>query len=376
MSKPLIRVRENLTLKDVGEVDTYSRLELNLLYNDVSNWELKLSATHPLASDLAKPGAGIRVYRNGMQLLSGLVTEWEEADTGDDLVLTVRGLSDSAYLAWRLCWPTLPWASNTYDSQTGVVETVMHHFVNYNLGANAAVDRRVPNIVPGTDHAAGVSSTGRGRFQTVLEMLQRLGKFDSTIGFQIVQVDNTLQFQTATTTDLTDLIQFSAAFGNLRGYTYRRKGPEFNLTTVGGGGSGTSRTFYEGSDAVSIAEWGRREEFIDRRDTTNTTELGQASSEDLAGASETTELAIDPIDIPGRAYGVDYNLGDKVRVITRSGVTIDDVVRQVKIVWDNDGEHVSPTIGTEGAISPRTPDILRNKTVRKLNRRTKNLERV
>lgn len=374
-----IYARRNSDLTRVGIIDEYASLKLNLKFNEPSKWELVADTDSPFVPSL-DASMGIVVERDGTVILSGPVEETEEQWDTNGHVMTVFGSDDSIWLSRRIVFPSAwPFTGAAYDTNTATASTNLFYYVNKNAGPSADADRQVPGLVMGTDNSLGSSVRGRGRLQPLNDLLKQLALSGGDLRYQIVQVGSTLEFQVYDPEDLTASVQFSKAFGNLSSFTYERVGPSVNYVYIGGGGTGTGRTFRRGNDSPSVAEWGLIEDFRDARDTTDNTELDERITETLAEGSETTSLGITPIDTAAVTYGTDYNLGDRVRVVTPSNVIIEDAIRELTLTYkpgggEGAGEVIEPVVGTPGATRPRVPKIFKKRKYHE--KRTKNLERV
>lgn len=369
-----VYARSPLLLRN-GEVD-YSEAELTARFNAVGSWELKLDGRSLLLPQLLSPGWGIEVVNDdGVTVLSGPVDQrLREFDAAKNLV-TLHGSDDNTHLAERLAHPEPatalpPYSTNAYDVRSGTASTVLRAYVNANLGAGALGPRRVTGMGLQADPLIGTSVTGRARWQPLLELLQELAQKGGGLGFRVRQVSNALQFQTYMPVDRSGTIQFSVDKGNLASYAYKAARSAVNYAYVGGGGEGTARTVREAQDSTEIATWRRIERFVDRRDTTDTTELDQEAAKTLTEGKGETSVTVVPVDLPGSAYLTDYDLGDKVSAVVDD--TITDVIREVKITLTPDGpQRVQPSIGTPGF-----QDVLKLfRSLQKINSRVTNLER-
>jgi hypothetical protein len=396
-------------LNRVAEVDDFKFLDMVLRFNSPSSWALDLPTDSFAARELIKPKAGIIVVRDGQTILSGMVTNRKRKWDSSGDITTVTGVDDTIWLARRLAYPVPngpPYSASEYDVRTGAAETVMRQYVDYNAGANARSERRVPGLVLAADQGRGKTVTGRARFHVLLEILQSLALAGGDLGFRIVQVGKNLEFQVYEPSDKTKTAIFSPLLGNLREFEYSSDDAEANYVIVGGQGEGTARTFVERGDSASITKYGRIESFLDRRDTTDSTELNQAIDEELAQKAEQMSLSISPIDTEQLQFGRDYGLGDKVSVvithpneiveveeinyfiseyqavpfqnerirkIQEKIDVIQDVVREVKISITPEGESVVPSVGTPESLSSSILGIF--DAVKKLHKRISNLER-
>jgi hypothetical protein len=362
-------------LRRTGQIEDFTGLVMPLRFNAVSGWQLTLDAHSEGAQLLGLPG-GIIVERDGVTLLSGPVTNAQRVLSGDGETLTVTGVDDTVWLERRLALPVPmgpPYTAATYDDRSGVAETVMRGYVDANLGPTAAAARRLPHFALAPDLGRGASVRGRARFHTLLELLQRLALAGGDLGFRIVQVDTTLEFQVYAPSDRTATAIFGFDFGNLVAYDYVLAAPSTDYVYVGGQGEGTARVFVEGGDQAVIDVHGRIETFRDRRDTDAVEVLEQERATALLEGVGKTVLSITPVDTDAVAFGRDYLLGDRVTVVI-DGEPIRDVVREVQLSLTGDrGEVISPVVGTPGASSPTVPALF--DAARRLSRRLSSLER-
>lgn len=340
-------------LRLTGQCEDFAKLELALRFCRTSSWVLELDSA---SGSVPKLGAtdGLVVVRDGVVLMSGPVTSRERTSRGGRTTLVVSGVDDTAWLERRLALPVPsgpPYTAVDYDDKTGPAETVLRWFVDRNLGPGAVAARRLTNFTLAADLGRGTSVRGRGRFHTLMELLQPLALAGGDLGFRIVQVGAGIQFQVYVPVDRTAAGVFSQELGNLGGFTYRQAAPVADFVYVGGQGEGTLRAIVEGGTTADVDTYGRIETFRDRRDAPDTATLDQALAEALAESTSPTGLAITPIDTEAVAYGREYGLGDKVTVMVE-GTPIRDVVREVALTLTPDREQLVPVIGTPGAANP------------------------
>lgn len=361
----------NPDLELEGEISDFTKLELVLRFNAVDSWVLNLPTA---AGDVIQAGWGIVLKRDARTVLSGPLTSRHRVWNVDGDALELGGVSDDVSLEDRLARPSAPpYVAAAYDVRTGPAETVLKGYVNANLGPGATADRALPGLVIGASAGAGDVVTGRARFDVLGDLLRELALAGGDLGFRIVQAGpGALRFEVYEPVDRTGTAIFSKSLGNLTKFELLEQVSEANAATVGGGGEGTGRVFYETTDPGEITRWNRRiEVFRDRRDTTDVLELEQTADEELAGKAEKTGLSITPIDTARLAFLVDYGLGDRVTVDV-DGVPVRDVLREVKITLDGDGETIVPTVGTPGT----TKDLLEIfGRIRAVARKVRSLER-
>lgn len=373
-----IYIRDN-NLRRVGQVTDYTQLELVPRFNAVGSFVLDIPTDSVAARELIKSQYGIIVKKDGLTLMSGTVTGRKRSFNGSGDTMTLIGKDDNAFLAGRLAYPEVNgnFSLSAYDVRTGKAEAIMKQYVSYNAGPNALAERRKLTIE--SDKGLGATVTGRGRFHTLLELLTALALNGGGLGFRVVQVDDTLEFQVYQPTDKTKSAFFSPILGNLASFEYSNDDPTANFVIVGGGGEGQDRILMQKSDNTSIAKSGRWETFKDQRDTTDTAELTQSLDEELTSGAEQSNFSFTPIDTPQLSFGTHYGLGDKVSiVITQPNEVVDietvqyfisayqtipiqhekvrkvqdkltviqDVVREVSISITADGATISPVVGT------------------------------
>src|SRR5690606_2782219 len=207
-------------------------------------------------------------------------------------------------------------------------------------------------IASGT--SLGATVTGNPRFTPLGDLLKELATTGG-VGFRTVQVSGgDLEFQVYEPEDRTDTARFGWELGNLAQFEFRKAAPKSTRVVVGGGGEGTARVFREIPDTGAEAAWLRRVEvFRDARDTSETDVLDQRGVEELVENGEQISTRIATVDTPYLRFGVHYNLGDLVTVMTGyTGQVIKDVVREVRIQWAaSSGPVITTEVGTSSANS-------------------------
>jgi hypothetical protein len=378
-----IYVRDS-NFNKVAEIDDYTKLDITLNFNAVGAWALEMPTNNDAAYELIKPDAGIIIVRNGQTLFSGPATARNRKWSIDSDVLTITGVDDNIFLQRFLAYPVSsgpPYTSTDYDVRTGPVESIMKQYVDVNIGPSAQSNRKI-NITNEVDRGQGLTVTGRARFQTLLDLFSNLAISGGDIGFKVVQVNNALQFQVYVPQDKSKSVIFSPLLGNLFDFEYNDTDPDVNYVLSGGTGEGTARLIVEQGDSNSISQFGRREEFLDKRDTSDVNEMNQAILEELTQKANQTSLSITPADTEAIQFGRDYGLGDVVSVVLTQPneqggqdalQTITDVLRQLKITISRDGEVISPLIGTPDSLAHPVLGIFSK--MKKLNKRVSILER-
>ena len=357
-------------LERIGAISHFTKLELNMRFNDAGKWilELPIEATDAinLIIEARRQGGGIGgiiVSRDGHIIFSGpirnieMAEEWTGSGEGK---FVAYGIDDTGLLATRLAMPPnqagryRPGAGTGigYDVFTGPVESALIHLVLKNGGAEAEDGREIYLLATNPDEGRGPVVTVRSRYDNLLEKLKEVALLGG-LGFRVVQEFddffgiNLLVFQIYQPQDVTREVVFSKARRNLAGYRYYVEAPEANFIIVGGGGEETDRYFAYTADEPSRVLYGTIESFLDQRHTTDQAELLQALYAELEERTEKTELEIKPLDAEGTQFSKDYRLGDKATVEVQ-GEKIHDVIRAIDLVITPDGENVTPIVGTPG----------------------------
>jgi Siphovirus ReqiPepy6 Gp37-like protein len=367
----------NPSLQRDAEID-YTSAELTSRFCAVGKWELVLDARLPAANSLKQPGWGIEVVNEDMvTVLAGPVDNLKRDRDENTNTYTFYGSDDNVYLAERLAHPqpataAPPYNTNEYDVRgPSPCSTVLRSYVDVNLGPSALGPRKQFGLTLAADPVVGATVVGRARWQNLLDFLQGLSLSGGGVGFQNKQVGTALQFQTYMPVDRSGTVQFSLDKGNLASYTASTGKSKVNYAYIGGGGEGTARTVREGQDTSEIIRWRRIELFIDRRDTTDPSELDQEIVKQLADGKGEVSVSVEPVDLDGSTYLTNYNLGDKVSAVVDDD-TITDVIREVKVTLSPEkAPEIVPSIGNPGLTV--TPLIITK--VDNMSDRVRNLER-
>src|SRR5690606_28287785 len=293
-----IYVRDR-ALRRVAQVSDFRSFEAIVKFNDVGKWTLEIDERAPEAVPLTTPGFGIQVVSNitGNTLLTGFVDGREFTHDAGKKTILLGGVDDNVILSWRLGHPCPyeslpPYTTAEHHVVTGTCSTVLRTYVDANLGPGANTERRMDKVVlQAADPLIGKDVTGKLRYQNLLTALQELAVSGGGLGFRCVQVNDQIEFQVYEPADRTATVKFSEELGNLVGYQFRSVAPETTYVYAGGQGEGTARKIKEGQNSGERITWGRREEFVDRRDTSDDKELDQKITETLEDKGESGELS-------------------------------------------------------------------------------------
>ncbi|MFC4089360.1 hypothetical protein [Micromonospora sp. GCM10011541] len=339
-------------------------LELSDLHNNVGTWKLKLAVEHPLAGALRQPGSGVVVTgSDGKETFSGPTIKQENAATADDPAgtITFEGVSDSVILADHLAFPEPSNVDPTkqtkaHDVRTGVTETLMHAYVNANIGPSAPAARRKANLVMGVNLGRGRSATKSARFKVLGNLLEELALVDD-LGFRVIQRGSQLAFETYQVQDRSAEIRLDVRNNTLAGHRVAMSPPGATQVIVAGQDEGVDRQFRWLNTPESVAaenDWGRRiERFVDQRQTDKVEELDQAGMEVLTKEGFAT-LAVQavPMEDSAMEFGRDWFLGDRVGVVVE-GQELASTATGFVLKVSRDGFKVGALIGDPAGFDPQ-----------------------
>jgi hypothetical protein len=393
-------------LRRVGQITDFNKMEFIPRFNAVGSFALDLPTDSIAARELMNTNYGIIVKKDGGNIFSGTVKSRKRSFNGSNDTMILSGKDDNNSLNIRLAFPAPSgiFTESDYDVRSGPAETVMKQYVDYNCGASGLLERRLLSVE--ADTGLGSNVTGRARFNNLIDLLSSIALNGGNLGFKVVQIDDYLEFQVYQPTDKTRSAFFSPLLGNLASFDYSNDDPEANFVIVGGGGEGAARVILQKSNNDSLVKHGRIESFVDQRNTTDSNELNQSANEELTNKAEKNTFTFTPIDTPQLAFNRDYGLGDRVSIVlTQPNEVIDvetlyyfisayqtvpmqservrkiqekidviqDIVREVKITIDSNGEVITPTVGNQDSNNAGIIGIFDK--MRKITRRISNLER-
>lgn len=360
LSEWTVRLRGE-DLRPVGEVDTFTRIEIVARFNDVGTWIVDIPEYQ---LPLLQPGGGVIIRRAGQVVMAGPWTSRRRVRDGDSPngVIELSGVADDVIIADRLAWPVpaqpvTNQSANAYDSRSGIAETVVKAYINANIGALARTERKVPGLTVEPNLARGTSVVGFARFDNLAELVSALLLPDG-LGWQVVWNPGVLDFEVYQPQDLSQLVRFQWPEGALSSLADTLTAPIGTREIVAGDGEGTARIFRERGNPAAETDWGRRiERFVDRRDTSDTALMDQEGDQALTDEGPVVQSDVKVTDTYRLQYGRDYALGDIVTVVGDDTETA-NVVREAHLTVSGDGETVEPTIGTPNVQSEMTQDAM------------------
>lgn len=326
-----VEVRDK-NLVRLGQITPkHMNFKISDVFNGVGEWELTLPQEHPMTQHLAQPGSGIVVSFLGKERFSGPTDNPERTTRRDDPQGTYKftGKSDNVLLADALAFPSPSVAdpgaqTAANDTRTSNAETLLRGYTSSNIGGQAPSARRSgmrqyisfssPNL------NRGPTVTKSPRFQNLGELLGEIATLGG-LGFRLIQRNNVLQFEVFQPADRSASVRLDVRNGTLTSEVLSMTPPALTRPIVAGQGEGTARTIITRTNTAAQAgeaAWGRPiERFIDQRQTDDLTELQQKGDEALLeeGYTATLVKAI-PADNQRMQYGVDWEMGDTISMVT------------------------------------------------------------
>ncbi|MFT9670507.1 siphovirus ReqiPepy6 Gp37-like family protein [Streptomyces rhizosphaericola] len=333
----------NAALQRVGQVDDYTSLTVMPRFNAIGAYTMEISADSPKAGLLVEGNGLIICTASGEPVLTGPIrtVDWSRSasDAGSGK-LTVAGDDDTALLADYTCWPAPgsaigSQADAVYKISAVVAETAMRTLVNVNAGPGALAARKNALLTLAANGGHGPVITRQlNQFDSLFAVLQDIANA-AGLGFRVVQVGGSLEFQVYEPVDRSGTARFAFDLGNLTDANYTTKPPTCTQAVVVAGGQSSPRQCKTYSRVDPLFPGRVVEQFVDLTsvDTASVdlvAQMDQAAAEALTSGAGQGSLAISPIDIPMLRYGRDYNVGDTVSARVRE-TWLTDVVREVTL---------------------------------------------
>lgn len=349
-------------LKRLGQVTDYTELTVVPRYNAIGAMTMGISADSPSAPFLVEGNGLIVKTPAGDTVLSGPIRtpDWQRSSTdGASGKLTVGAVSDDEILARYTCWP-VPTAAigsqttSVYKIDVAAAETGMRDLVNLNAGPGAQASRKNPLLTLATNGLHGAALVREvNQFDNLLTVLQDIAAA-AGLGFRVIQVGSSLEFQVFQPADLSGTARFSFGLGNLTDASYTTTAPTCTRAIVVAGGSPSPRVckVYDRSDPLFpglVLEQFVDQTSVDSASVDLTAQMDQAGAEALTNGAGQGSLSIAPIDLPLLRYGRDYNVGDTVAAQLRGGTWYTDVVQEVTLTSNANESTTKATVGNSSA---------------------------
>lgn len=367
-------------------------LKLTDPHNNVGSWELSLSSEHPMAPHLRTPGSGIIIYNGAQALASGPTAQPEFTSIPSDPKGTLKftGFTDDVVLADRLAWPfpssdLITDQTGKMDTRSGAAETVIHEFVNANVGDLAPASRRDERLSMGTNLARGPLIKKSASFDILGELIGGIAKV-ADLGFRVVQRGAFIGFETYAIADKRNEIRLDVLNGTLAAQKLTINAPEVTHAIVMGKGRDKLDTdpvgyvppkephLYTTTDSLAAeVDWNRRiERVFNASSTRDPDELKQAGLEALTDKGSTAiSVQVSPLENDNMRFITDWGVGDRVIVIV-DGNEYTSLCTGLQIRADKDGFFLGALLGDPADFDPR---VALRKVVAQTGARISALER-
>ncbi len=335
-----------------------------------------LTVTGPLdvLAPLAVQGSGVRLESDeatDVYLLSRLNPASSTSDGVYSEEYTLVYTSMTSWLWARITYPdpSKAWGSQTtqtnYVRPSGNVESTILDLINKNLGPGALSPRRLAGLsIPASGNRGGTRGFTFPRFDPLGEDIAQVAE---GAGLRVRIVDDgsgglTVQIDEAA--DLSTTASYGTPLAGGRGWvaadwSIDMSVPDLTVALVAGSGQGTARTMLEVPDATgALTTYGRREGFVDQRQTSDTTELTNAGTDALTSGLKPVSINVTIPDLPGLRLGTDVPLGSVVG-LNLAGIRVTERLRTVTTTWAVDGVTRVGGIGSDSQGVTRTDEQIR-----------------
>ena len=311
--------------------------------------------------DAAPVGGRVQILRNGVSVFSARVG-WREEDV---TTASVGGVGDLGVLSWRLALPEVTgnFAAQAYDVRTGPAESVILGVVRDNASEDAPITARRLEFSVGTDYGRGAEVTLRCRFHDLLDKAQTAA-FAGGVGMRLH--DGVFEVYVPRSEPVLTL---ALERENMTDYRLREEAGDGNYGYGGGQGEGTDRLIREWLDPAGVVNYGRREFWVDRRDTDDPDEVLDEIRARLAEQAGGVTLRV---DTQGVTPWEDVWPGDMVRVLLPRRREVVTRVQEMRVLWSGGHEQVTLVVGER--LIPDEPSALTVQIARAIGRRVQQLE--
>lgn len=319
-------------LNRVDIIDGYTSVIWTLKHNDYGDFQLTIKST-PEILELCKPGYFVVRSTDKTAMIIKSVAQAESTQNGD--YITIKGVSVESILTQRVVWE--------YTALTGRVEECIYNLVLTNCIAPSNENRIIPKLrlsplkhllseIPETKY------TGTNVFEAVKLLCTNAG-----YGFRITIRNGEFIFEVYESKDRTrnqtvnPRVVFDAE--NISENTLLNDISQFkNVALVGGSGEGVGRVYSSYGDASGLD---RYETFVEDTSVDSKSLLSSTGRDKL---QETNPIRTFDGEISNYySYGVDYNLGDKVSIETKTGIHATARIIEMIQSIDNSGIYTIPT---------------------------------
>ena len=327
-------------------VGAFEKIEGTIRYDNISDCEITVKATHKRLDKFLTPGIRMGVFLRGQWLMGGPIRSHEGEGPGVSTSYTF-GVEDNYRVLRNFLVYPVPGASLSAQTTaanytiTGDMETVFKDIVDKNL------DRGPEPVIIATNLHRGGTVTSSARMATVYNELFPLLE-SKGLGAKVTQTPAGLIVDVYEPGTYPNKLSEKSRI--IRKWKYKLIAPDVTRVVVGGGGEGTARVFIERSDTAAEALWGDRiEVFRDARDTSTTATLNERGDETLFDGKGSISITCDLAETDSfHLGGVDgLQVGQIVTAEIGDGaISVTDILREIDFSWDaDDGLKLKAQIG-------------------------------
>lgn len=340
----MIKIIDN-SFNFLGEIDDYESLIFTRSYSGIGSFEMRINAnknhTDKLQNEniifLTDKKAGVILHR--------------EIDTANQETLIVKGLTLKAYIGRRI---TIPPAGLAYDYKNDQAESIIKHYVTANCVTPTDIQRIFNDLIVAADQIRGGQIIYQTRLKNLAEEIEAIANI-SGLGWDVTLdlVNKKFVFDVYEGRDLTagqTLLPpaiFSIDYDNISSQKLIDSKINYrNIGYVGGQGEGADRTIAVVGDVA--ADLARLETFIDARDISDGTDLGERGLQKLKEFAEVLAFDNDILAKSNLIYEQDFDLGDIVTAVNKKwNVTLNSRITEITEVYEPDGFKVSAVFGND-----------------------------
>lgn len=316
-------------------VGSFVKVEGTLRYNQISDCEITVKATHKRLSTFLNPGTRLRLDLRGQTILQGPIRSHEGEGPGTSTTYTFGAEDNFRILRNLLVYPVPGAALNAQTTVpnytvSGDMETVFKDVVSKNAG------RHIEPITVATNLHRGGFVTSSARMATVYNELFPLLE-ERGLGATVTSTPAGLVVDVFTPGTFDNKLSVSSR--TIRKWKYKLEAPDVTDVVVGGGGEGTARIFIKRNDSARRTLWGDHiEVFRDARDTSTTATLNDRGDETLFDGRGSVSIECTLAETDNFHFGgaTGLQIGQMVTAEIDGGVTVTDILREVDFSWDAD----------------------------------------
>lgn len=340
----MIKIIDN-SFNFLGEIDDYESLIFTRSYSGIGSFELRINANKNSVDKLQNENIIFLTDKKAGVILH------REIDTANQETLIVKGLTLKAYIGRRI---TIPPVGLAYDYKNDQAESIIKHYVVANCVTPTDGQRALNDLVVSADQNRGGQIIYQTRLKNLAEEIEAIANI-SGLGWDVTLdlVNKKFVFEVYEGRDLTAgqvLLPpaiFSIDYDNISSQKLIDSKINYrNIGYVGGQGEGAGRTIEVVGDAVS--DLARLETFIDARDISDGTDLGERGLQKLKEFVEVLAFDNDILAKSNLIYEQDFDIGDIVTAVSKKwNVTLNSRITEITEVYEPAGFKVSAVFGND-----------------------------